>query len=156
VFLIALKTIHILAAMLFFGTGLGSVFYKMRADTSGDIGVIAWCQRSIVLADWLFTVPSAVVLPATGLWMALARDIPVTSGWILWGLIGYTVAGLTWLPAAFLQIRMRDLAQAALDSGEPLSPKFHTYRKIWLGLGFPSFIAAMTVIYVMVFRNAAF
>ncbi len=154
--LITLKTVHILAAMLFFGTGLGSVFYKMRADGSGDIAIIAWCQRAIVLADWLFTVPSAVVLPTTGLWMALARGIPVTSGWVLWGLVGYAVAGLAWLPAAFLQIRMRDLAQHALDTGEPLSPDFHRYRKIWLALGFPSFIAAMTVIYVMVFRNAAF
>ena len=155
-FLIALKTVHILAAMLFFGTGLGSVFYKLRADTSGNLEIVAWCQRSIVLADWLFTVPSAVVLPVTGLWMALARGIPITSGWILWGLTGYVLAGVTWLPAAFLQIRMRDLADEALRSGEPLSPKFHTYRRIWLALGFPSFLAAMTVIYVMVFRNAAF
>ena len=155
-FLILLKTVHILAAMLFFGTGLGSVFYKLRADTSGNLEIVAWCQRSIVLADWLFTVPSAVVLPVTGLWMALVRGIPVTQGWILWGLIGYVVAGITWLPAAFLQIRMRDLADEALEGREPLSPKFHTYRKIWLALGFPSFLAAMTVIYVMVFRNAAF
>jgi len=156
VLLFVLKAIHILAAMLFFGTGLGSVFYKMRADMSGDIKVIAWCQRAIVLADWLFTVPSAVVLPVTGIWMALARDIPITEGWVLWGIIGYVIAGLTWLPAAFLQIAMRNRAQEALDTGEPLSPDFHKYRKIWLGLGVPSFFAAMTVIYVMVFRNLAF
>ena len=143
--LYALKTIHILASMLFFGTGLGSVYYKMRADGSGDIKVIAWCQRGIVLADWLFTVPSAVVLPVTGLWMAVARDIPLTEGWVLYGVLGYTVAGLTWLPAAFLQIRMRDLAEAALESGEPLDPRFETYRRVWLALGVPSFTATMVV-----------
>jgi len=154
--LYALKTIHVLASMLFFGTGLGSVYYKMRADRSGDIRVIAWCQRGIVLADWLFTVPSAIALPVTGLIMAVARDIPLTTGWVLWGIIGYAVAGLTWLPAAFLQIKMRDLAEEALASGEPLSPDFETYRKIWLGLGVPSFCATMIVIYSMVFRNLAF
>ena len=154
--LFALKTIHILASTAFFGTGLGSVYYKMRADGSGDVAVIAWCQRAIVLADWLFTVPSAVVLPVTGLWMALGRDIPITTGWVLWGTIGYVIAGVTWLPAAVLQIRMRDLAEAALATGEPMSPDFDRYRKIWLALGVPSFLAAMTTFYVMVFRNLAF
>ncbi len=107
---LALKAVHILASMLFFGTGLGSVWYKVRADRSGDVNVVAWCQRNIVMADWLFTVPSAVVLPVTGLWMALHFNYPLTRGWILWGVIGYVVAGLFWLPAAVLQIRMRDRA----------------------------------------------
>lgn len=154
--MLALKAVHLLAAMLFFGTGLGSVYYKVMADRSGDPRVIAWCQGRIVLADWLFTVPSAVVLPATGLWMALGRDIPVTSGWVLWGLVSYAIAGLFWLPAAFLQIRMRDLAVASARDGTPLPAAFHRANRIWLGLGFPSFLAAMTAIYVMVFKNAAF
>lgn len=149
-----LKVIHILAAMLFFGTGLGSVFYKFQADRSGDPKVIAWCQRNIVLADWLFTVPSGVVLPVTGIWMALIHRIPLTSGWLFYGILGYTVAGLAWLPAAYLQIRMRDLAVASAESGEALDPAFHRYQRIWLILGAPSFSAAMFTIYLMVMRNA--
>ncbi len=86
----------------------------------------------------------------------MGRNIPIMSGWVLWGTIGYVIAGLTWLPAAVLQIRMRDLAVEALETGEPLSPDFDKYRKIWLALGVPSFCAVMTVFYVMVFRSLAF
>lgn len=154
--MLTLKTIHILAAMLFFGTGLGSVFYKLRADMSGDIRVIAWCQRAIVLADWLFTVPAGVILPVTGIWMALRQHVPLTSGWVFYGISCYVIAGVTWLPAAFLQLRMKNLANEALEAGEALPERFHKDRKIWLALGFPSFLAAMTTIYIMVFRTQAF
>ena len=153
---LSLKSVHIIAAMLFFGTGLGSVWYKLRADRSGEPAVIAWCQTNIVLADWLFTVPSAVVLPVTGVWMALLYRLPLTEGWVLWGIVGYVVAGLFWLPAALLQIRMRDLAREAAQTGEPLPARFHQHNRMWLALGFPSFAAATTTIYVMVFKHLSF
>ncbi len=151
-----LKTVHVLAAVLFLGTGLGSVYYKMRADRSGQIEVIVWVQKSIVLADWLFTVPAGIVLPVTGLWMVHLYNMSLTAPWILLGMIGYAIAGITWLPAAFLQLRMREMAQRALDEGTPLPPMFARYNRYWMMLGVPSFLAALATVWVMVYKNVHF
>lgn len=148
--ILLLKLVHVLAAILFLGTGLGSACYKLRADRSGDVRVVAWCQRNIVLADWLFTVPSGIALPLTGIWLAHIYRFPLTTPWILTGIVGYCVAGIAWLPAAWLQILMRRLADAAVERDEPLPPLFMRYHRIWLGLGFPSFTAAIVALAAMV------
>ncbi|MCP4872561.1 MAG: DUF2269 domain-containing protein [Proteobacteria bacterium] len=145
-----LKTLHVLGALLFLGVGMGSAWYKLRADASGDLRVVVWAQREIVLADWLFTVPSALILPITGLWMANLFGMPWTEGWVGLGLLGFVCAGLLWLPAVALQYRMRTLAEAALEQGTELGPDFARARLAWLALGFPAFIIAAGTIWVMV------
>jgi uncharacterized membrane protein len=64
-----LKWIHILSAILLFGTGLGSAFYKFFTDRSGDINAIAVTNRLVVFADWLITTPTIIIQPITGFWM---------------------------------------------------------------------------------------
>ncbi|MBI2568862.1 MAG: DUF2269 domain-containing protein [Candidatus Schekmanbacteria bacterium] len=147
---IYLKVLHVIAATMFFGTGLGSAFYKLRADLSGKTEDIVFAQKNIVLADWLFTVPSGVVLPVTGLWMAELAGFPIASGWMFWGLILYGVAGACWLPAAVLQIRMRDEAIRAFAERRPLAGRYVTWSRIWLLLGIPAFAAAVITIFLMV------
>ena len=77
-----LKTLHVLGAVLFLGAGMMTAYYKVRADRSGDLKILVWYQREIVLADWLFTTPSAVILPVTGIWLAKAYQLPLTTGWV--------------------------------------------------------------------------
>lgn len=153
-----LKSLHVLGAVLFLGTGLGSAWYMLRADLSGDLRVMGWVHREIVLADWVFTVPSGVLLPATGLWMVLGFGMPLTTPWIAWGIGGYALAGACWVPAAVLQIRMTKMIEAALAEGKAtaaeLDPAFERARRWWLGLGFPAFLAAAGTVWVMVAKLA--
>ena len=85
---LALKWLHILSATLMFGTGLGSAFYKWTTDRSGDVRAIAVVMQRVVLADWLFTTPTVILQPITGLWMAHVAGWPITHGWIAWALAG--------------------------------------------------------------------
>lgn len=153
-FYLALKAVHVLAAVVFLGTGLGSAWYKLRAGRSRNIAAIAWIDAEVVLADWLFTIPSGALLPITGLWMVLGYGLPLTTPWILQGLVGYAVAGLAWVPAAGLQLRMRRLSAEALRTGTPLSPQWYADQRIWACLGLPSFAAAMAVVWMMVTKRA--
>jgi uncharacterized membrane protein len=150
-----LKTVHILAAVVFLGTGFGSAYYRFRADRSGDPRVVAWCQHEIVRADWWFTVPSGLSLPVTAMALVIYEGIPWRTPWILWGIAGYVTAGVFWLPAAWLQLEMRRLADAALSLGEPLPPRYHRCARIWAALGVPSFLAAMLTVWVMVAKHTA-
>ena len=150
-----LKILHILAAMVFLGTGFGSAWYRLRSDRSNDIRVIAWCQREIVRADWYFTVPAGLLLPATAFGLISHLGLSWTTPWIMGGLLGYATAGLFWLPAVWLQIQMRRLADQALASGEPLPPIYHRYARIWAALGVPSFLAAIGTLWLMVAKHVA-
>jgi len=152
---LVLKTVHILSAMLFLGTGFGSAWYRFRADHSQDVRVIAWCQREIVRADWFFTVPAGLLLPATALGMIQYLQLPWQTTWIMGGLAGYSIAGVFWLPAVWLQIQMRRLADHALATETPLPPVYFRYARMWLWLGFPSFLSALGTLWFMVAKHAA-
>ena len=147
-----LKALHILSAILLFGTGLGSAFYKFMADRRGDLSAIATTNRHVVLADWLFTTPTILIQPLTGLWMARIAGWPLTEPWLLASLILYLIAGACWLPVVVLQIRMRDLSAAAVQDNTPLSPRYRRYARIWFRLGIPAFIAMVLTVLLMVLK----
>lgn len=147
------KAVHVLAATLFLGAGLMTAYYKVRADRSGDLRVLVWYQREIVLADWLFTLPSGIALPVTGIWLAMTYGIPLSAGYVGAGLAGYAIAGVLWLPAVWLQIRMRNLAEAALRDGTALPEEFHRANRIWLALGVPAFLVAVLTVWMMVAKT---
>lgn len=151
---VLVKTVHVLGAVLFLGTGLGSAWTKFRADRSGEPVVVAWAQREVVRNDWLFTVPSGIVMPVTGLWLASLYGLPWTTGWVMLGIGCWALAGVCWVPAAYLQIRMRTLAEQALADQAPLPDAFHRANLVWTLLGVPAFVAAMVAVWVMIAKPA--
>ncbi|MSP55588.1 MAG: DUF2269 domain-containing protein [Myxococcales bacterium] len=154
--MLVLKTLHVLGATLFLGTGLGSAWYKLRAWRSGDVRIIAWTDREVVLADWVFTIPSGVLMPVTGLWLAHLYGMPWTTGWLKWAIGGYACAGLFWLPAAWLQLRMRRMSTLAAATGAPLPPEWRAAHLAWMLLGVPSFLATLVTVWVMVTKQPLF
>ncbi len=151
---LTLKYLHILSMVLLFGTGLGSAFYKWMADRSGNVAHITVTNRHVVLADWLFTTPTVIFQPVSGLWMVYLLGLPLTTPWIAISLTLYVLAGVCWLPVVWLQIRMRDLADAAVISQRELPPQYWRYARIWFWLGVPAFIAMVLVVLLMVFKSS--
>ncbi|MBM4366361.1 MAG: DUF2269 domain-containing protein [Deltaproteobacteria bacterium] len=141
--------VHVLAACVFLGTGLGTAWVKVAADRHGALEARLWAQRFVVHADLVFTIPAGVVLPASGLALASAYGIPWSTPWVATGLACWAVAGAFWLPAWRLQYRMRDDVEAAVRDGSPLSARYHRDTRRWLLLGFPSFLAALIALWVM-------
>lgn len=149
-----LKYLHILSMVLLFGTGLGSAFYKWMADRSGHVAHIAVMNRHVVLADWIFTTPTVIFQPISGLWMVHLLGLPLTTPWIAISLSLYVVAGVCWLPVVWLQIRMRTLADEAVKTQAALPALYWRYARIWFGLGVPAFIAMLAVVFLMVFKTS--
>ncbi len=92
---LALKTVQVLAAIPFLGTGLGSAFFEFRAYRSGELAVMAFEDRPVVVAIAFFTIPAGIALPATGLWRVHLLGIGVFAPWVLARLVPDGVAGLT-------------------------------------------------------------
>jgi len=149
---LALKSLHILSAILLFGTGLGSAFYKYMADRSGNLETIAVTNRHVVLADWLFTTPTVILQPLTGVLMANTLGISLLTPWLLTSILLYLLAGACWIPVVVLQIKMRNISNSAQEKGAPLPEQYHQYKRYWFWLGVPAFISMVLVVFLMVFR----
>jgi len=143
-----LKYIHIISSTILFGTGIGSAFYLFMANRRKDIAGIYFATKHVVIADWLFTTPAVITQLLTGI--ALAHETALYKGWVLWGLILYLFAGACWLPVVWLQIKMRDMAKTALETGEPLPSNYWKMDKLWIVLGSLAFPAVMLVFWLMV------
>ena len=148
-----LKTLHLLSMVLLFGTGLGSAFYKWMADRSGDVAHIAVTNRHVVLADWIFTTPTVIFQPVSGLWMVYLLDLPLTTPWIAASLALFVLAGICWLPVVWLQIRMRDIATDAVAQRESLPAIYWRMARWWFWLGVPAFTSMVLVVALMVLKH---
>lgn len=149
---LSLKVIHILSMVLLFGTGLGSAWYKWMADRSKDVCHIAVTNKQVVLADWLFTTPTVIIQPVTGIILLNILDIPFSTPWVLWSLGLYTFAGLCWIPVVWLQIKMRNISQQACQENIQLNESYWRYSNTWFWLGVPAFMSMVAVVGLMVFK----
>ncbi len=145
-----LKTAHVLGATVLFGTGIGIAFFMLMAHRTRDPALIAHTAGAVVIADTLFTASAVIVQPLTGAALASRAGLPILSGWLGASLALYLVAGACWLPVVWIQLRLRDLARAALAAGAPLDAAYHRLFLIWSALGFPAFGAVIAILYLMV------
>ena len=151
---LALKWLHIVGAAVIFGTGLGTAFHFWITQRREGVAAIAAAARSTVLADYLFTLPAVILQPLTGLGLATMAGYSLTSTWIVWAFALYVVTGACWIPVVFIQVRLRDLAQASARDGSPLDPEFARLVRRWTLLGWPAFIAMAATIWLMIARPA--
>jgi uncharacterized membrane protein len=151
---LVVKWLHVLSSTVLFGTGLGSAFYMFFTNRTREVRAIAIVARRVVIADWLFTTPTAIVQPLTGFYLMYLAGMPWTTPWILWSLALYVIAGACWLPVVWIQIRMAGMAEEAARSGHPLPERFWRYHRVWTALGWPAFIAFIAIFFLMVVKPA--
>ena len=121
---LALKFLHLIGAAVLFGTGLGIAFFLYRAERKEEPEAIAATLRTVVLADYVFTATAAIAQPLTGLALVHLGGYALSQTWLWASLALYVLVGVCWLPVVALQIRMRDLAEAAVAAAnEPKLPQ---------------------------------
>ena len=147
-----IKVLHVVSATVLFGTGLGTAFFKLTADGSGNVKAIRVVGERVVWADWLFTTPAIVVQAVTGVVLARIAGFPLLSGWVLAAIVLYGIAGACWLPVVGLQIRMRDLARSAERTETAIDSLYWRYARAWFWLGVPAFAAVLGIFVLMVLK----
>jgi uncharacterized membrane protein len=150
-----LKFLHVIGAAVLLGTGAGIAFFMLMAHLSKSVAVIAGVARIVVLADFIFTATAVVLQPITGIALAHIVGYALTESWIVWSIILYLVTGAFWLPVVWMQMRMRKLAERALQSGSALSDAYHQLFRLWFVFGFPAFAAVLGIFWLMITRSAS-
>jgi uncharacterized membrane protein len=147
---IVLKLIHVLGAMVLFGTGLGIAFFMAMAHRTRDAALIAHTARTVVIADAVFTATAVIVQPVSGAALIWLLGYSWREPWILASLALYLLAGLCWLPVVWIQIRLRKFAADAARRNEPPSAEYRRLFRIWLALGWPAFLAVIAILVLMI------
>src|ERR1700733_5371562 len=147
------KFVHVLGACVLLGTGLGIAFFIFTAHRTQHPGVIAVTARIAVVANLIFITAGMVVLLLSG-W-ALARGIglfPLEESWISLSILLYLFVLLCWLPAVFIQIRMRNLAREAAMTTKKLPDQYGRLFVLWFCLGWPALAAVVAIFALMVWQ----
>jgi len=147
-----LKYLHVLGATVLLGTGAGIAFFMLAAHFTRDAATIAGVARIVVIADFVFTATAVIAQPVTGALLVKAVGYSMTEPWIALSILLYLVTGAFWLPVVFMQMRMRDLAAAAVRSGAPLPAAYYWLFRTWFVFGFPAFGAVLTILCQMIAR----
>jgi uncharacterized membrane protein len=146
-----MKFVHLLGVVLFTGNIITAALWKTRADRSGDLTAIAFAQRTVVTADWAFTLPGVVLILISGYAMALRRPWPLHGlVWLEWGQTLFFLAALIWLlvlvPA---QRRLVALSEAGRRDGR-LDPEFARLSRRWAMWGGIATLLPVIVLFLMV------
>jgi len=147
-----LKLIHILSSTILFGTGLGSAFYMYRANKTNNVAAMLFAAQNVVIADWVFTLPSVIIQPLTGIALIHVMRLNWDTPWLIASYALYVLAGICWIPVVAIQIKMRDMLSLAIEQQNSLPKRYYHYFKIWYLLGWPAFIAVVVIFYLMIFK----
>ena len=145
--------IHIASVILLLGVGGGSAFYKFMSDRSGNLEVIVHTNKMVVLADWIFTTPSAILQPLTGVLLMKMLNISLWTPWLLTSVILYVFAAILWLIAVYLQIGMKNIALEAEAQTGSLDEHYFKLVRYWIILGIFSFLSMGGIFVLMVFKS---
>jgi uncharacterized membrane protein len=145
----SLKTIHVLAAILFVGnvivTGVwAQMSYNARRSTD-----FLLAARAIVVTDWWFSVGAGSVMVQSGIWLAFGRGLPIWgTPWIRQAIVALALSTVLWLVIVVpAQRTMKRVARdpAALDSA---------YRR-WGVAGWTATVPLVYAVWCMVAKPGA-
>ncbi|WP_193163947.1 DUF2269 family protein [Microbulbifer hainanensis] len=139
-----LKTLHVLSAVIVFGTGIGIAWYTLRGWLSGDRQVIRWISRETVTADWLFTGSAIVALLASAVGMLTINPAWLQQTWLQLAIALTGIVFLLWLPVVYLQYRLRHQASGTGN------PEIHRIMRAWCLLGAIAFPLMVAIVFLMV------
>jgi uncharacterized membrane protein len=153
---LVLKWLHILSSTVLFGTGIGSAFYLLLATLGRDARTVATVSAWVVVADWLFTTPTAILQPLTGWLMVRSVGMAWNQPWLVLSIGLYAFAIACWLPVVGIQLHLRDEARRNASAGERLSKRYWRLFTAWVVLGALAFVAFLGIFWLMVGKRVPF
>ena len=130
---IALKTLHVIAVILFIGNLVTGILWKIHGDQSTNPLIIRHTLAGLIRADRWFTVPGVVLILIGGIGAAIVGGLPILrTSWILWGIILFTISGIAYMGRIVpLQRQMLKVARSGVETGEFDWDRYRALSRSW-------------------------
>lgn len=144
--MLALKTLHIAAAVLWLGNFVVTGIWSIRAFASREALLQRFAAREILFTDAIFTLGFGSAVIASGLILAQLEGVAaLATAWTRSALIVAVLSGILWLALLLpLELRMYRIARSAA------TPALRGLFITWNIVGWLVTVALFCVIYLMV------
>lgn len=145
--------LHALGVILFLGNIIVSAMWMAQARRAQNVAVLHFAAKSVMRADWLFTLPGIALILVTGL-LTVGKwgGFPGTA-WAELALALFILSGVIWGGVLLrLQKRMiRMTAEAVESGGGPDEPIDGVVRR-WLMWGGVATVLPLVALVLMIFK----
>ena len=150
---LTLKSIHIFGVILLMGNIMVTAWWKFMADKTKNPLVIRFAQRQVILTDFIFTAPGALLIVLAGDWMAYGFvENSWSIEWLTWGRCLFITSGIIWLfiliPTQIQQMRMA----RHFVADKVIPNTYWSLSKRWNIFGSIAVLLPLLNIYWMVFK----
>ena len=143
-----LKVVHILAVVVLLGNLLMAPFWRKRLVALGGVQARAVANRSVRVADLIFTLPGWVVVLATGIMLIIYRGMQ--GGWLHLSLLLF-LGWLIFWHMLVLRARKAMIAQAEeAASGGQAPPELARHERQWQQWSYLAAGIAVLILILMV------
>jgi uncharacterized membrane protein len=142
--------IHIVGAVIFLGNIVVTFFWKIMANRSQDLSILAWSQGMVNKTDRLFTALGAALLGISGYAYAAKMQLSTLEPWLLWAQITFYASATIWalllLPIQHQQTR---LAADFIQNGA-VPDRYWKLARWWNIFGTLATLLPLASLYLMV------
>lgn len=139
--------IHTISAILFIGNIMTAAFWKMKAEFTKDETHVHKTVKNIMLADYIFTIPSTIGLLGSGFLLAFQSNYSLQEiNWLTVSIGLFILTGVIWLSLLLpLQRKMMKY------SGTPFNDKkYWKISRTWDVIGTISVLLPVNILYLMI------
>jgi uncharacterized membrane protein len=149
-----MKTLHVLAVVLFLGNIITGLFWKAHGDRTADPRIVAHTLEGIIRSDRWFTIPGVVLIILFGVAAAVIGRLPILgTGWIWQSIALFTVSGLAFmLRIAPLQRRLHELASVGVGGGPWDQAAYQRLSRRWEFWGAVAIVTPLAALVLMVYK----
>lgn len=150
-----LKLLHIVSVVIFLGNILTGLFWAAHANRTRDYSIVASAFEGIIRSDRFFTTPGVIGILVSGVAISLYAGYSILStGWILWPIILFSLSGATFgIRVAPLQRRIVTFARASEQAERPWQEYQALYRR-WELWGLVAIATPVAALAIMVLKPA--
>jgi uncharacterized membrane protein len=127
----ALTFVHMIVMAVTFGTWLGIALFMLFAHRSGNTSVVALTSVFVVRAELWVMAGAVVLLPLSGVLLAVVFGAPFDAYWIEASAAIYGAVVLAWICGLLIEMRIRRLSKKAALATAPLPRSYKGLFWLW-------------------------
>jgi uncharacterized membrane protein len=147
------RFLHVFGAVIFMGNIIVSAMWMAQAKRTQDVAVLHFASRSVVRADWLFTLPGILLIFIPGLFLLGPWGGFPGPAWVELAMALFILSCLIW---ALVLIRLQRImlvhSTESMRLGTAPSTEFVAALGQWMMWGGIATLLPMVSLYLMVFQ----